>query len=94
MGIAPWSSIGVTNWHDCFVVNQHIYEPVPFDTLRNLFGQSLKDIGRAVVVLMDWEFPKYFARCWSVFELYTIMHNGIDHGIVMPEEDDGCLRCP
>ena len=60
-------------WYDCFVVNQHIKTTVPYQTLETLFGQNLKEIGRALVVLMDWEYPKYITRCWCLFELFTIM---------------------
>jgi tetratricopeptide (TPR) repeat protein len=75
-------------WFDCLVVNQHIHHVVSFEDLRGLFGENLKAIGTALIVIIPWRNPIYIDRCWCIFELYTILHHKIDHHIMMPESEE------
>ena len=87
-----WRENGQTQnmffWYDCFVVNQHIRTVVPYETLKTLFGQSLKNIGKCLVALIDWKKPEYISRCWCLFEMNTMLSQKIDHDIRMTEDDE------
>lgn len=80
-------------WIDVFCVNQHHKEAVVDNqTLIDTFGGALQKIGRAVIVLKDWERPIYTSRIWCVFEAWIIVMNKVDYRVLVPAADERNLR--
>jgi hypothetical protein len=68
-------------WMDVFCVDQHQagLGNLDFKHWEMVFGESLKGIGKAIVVLSPLKQPIYPTRAWCVFELFTIFQNNISH---------------
>jgi hypothetical protein len=71
---------------DLLVVNQHENWFVPFEALRDEFGESVRAIGRTLVYLR-WENPIPMQRAWCVFEMGTTLEVGAGLKVIMPPAD-------
>lgn len=75
-------------WLDCMVVNQHQRQPMSFEELQSSFGEEIRNIGKAIVVLAPWRNPLFIHRSWCIFELYNILHHRVEYEIAMPTREE------
>ena len=74
-------------YFDLLVVNQHGQDAVvPFEVLRDEFGQSVRAIGRTLLYLR-WADPIPLGRAWCVFEMGTTLEVGAGLKVIMPPAD-------
>jgi hypothetical protein len=79
-------------WLDAFVVNQHTSASVSQDAWIATFGESLRDIGNALIVLVGWSDLMYVTRAWCVFEVYSIVQSGVHYKILISKDEEDGLR--
>ena len=83
-------------WFDMVVKCQHLVgdggAAVSTEELKEVFGESLREIGRAVCVLVPWDNPTYVKRIWCQFELHTILELGLEYDIVLPPQQRAALE--
>ena len=78
---------GTFYYFDLLIVNQHGQDSkVPFEVLRREFGESVRAIGRTLLMLR-WEEPVPLKRAWCVFEIATSLHVEAGLEVIMPPED-------
>ena len=74
-------------YFDLLVVNQHGQDAiVPFEVLRDEFGQSVRAIGRTLLYLR-WANPIPLGRAWCVFEMGITLAVGKGLKVIMPPAD-------
>jgi len=74
-------------YFDLLVVNQHGQGAiVPFEVLRDEFGQSVRAIGRTLLYLR-WANPIPLGRAWCVFEMGITLAVGKGLKVIMPPAD-------
>ena len=74
-------------YFDLLVVNQHGQDAtVSFEVLQREFGDSVRAIGRTLLVLR-WANPVPLSRAWCVFEMATTLEVGARLEVLMPPED-------
>ena len=74
-------------YFDLLVVNQHGQDAiVPFEVLRDEFGQSVRAIGRTLLYLR-WSNPIPLGRAWCVFEMGITLAVGKGLRVIMPPAD-------
>jgi hypothetical protein len=79
-------------YFDLLVVNQHSSSAVvPFEVLRCEFGQSIRAIGRTLLVLR-WADPTPLRRAWCVYEMATTLAMGASMEVLMPPEDAAAFK--
>ena len=83
-------------WFDMVVKCQHLVGDggarVSTQELKEVFGESLREIGRAVCVLVPWDKPTYVRRIWCLFELHTILDLGLEYDISLPPQQRAALE--
>ena len=79
-------------WFDMVVKCQHMVSTVSTEELQELFGASLRGIGRAVCVLMPWNKPTYVERIWCQFELHTILEQGLEYEMALPPQQQAAFE--
>jgi tetratricopeptide (TPR) repeat protein len=90
--IAAWEGKDATRagtfyYFDLLTVNQHGQDAVvPFETLRHEFGESVRAIGRTLLVLR-WANPVPLTRAWCVFEMGTTLAVEAPLEVIMPPGD-------
>jgi hypothetical protein len=77
-------------WMDVAIVDQHAAEitDVDFFHWAKTFHESLKNIGRAVLVLTPGEKPIAITRSWCCFEWTVIQQVGIPYEYCVDPEDE------
>jgi hypothetical protein len=85
-----WEAKNFYIWMDVFCVDQHQagLGNLDFKHWEQVFGETLKGIGKAIVVLSPLEQPIYPTRAWCVFELFTIFQNNIPYAVVTDSKDE------
>jgi tetratricopeptide (TPR) repeat protein len=79
-------------YFDLLVVNQHGQGAVvPFEVLRDEFGESVRAIGRTLLYLR-WENPTPLGRAWCVFEMGTTLAMGTGLKVIMPPADVAAFK--
>ena len=79
-------------YFDLLVVNQHgQHVVVPFEVLRDEFGESVRAIGRTLLYLR-WAKPVPLKRAWCVFEMGTTLAMGTGMKVVMPPADVAAFK--
>lgn len=78
-------------YFDLFVVNQHGQgSKVPFQVLRNEFGQGVVGAGRTLLVLDDS--ASAMRRLWCVFEVAVTCAEGIPFEVLMTRRHEAAFR--
>lgn len=77
-------------WMDVAIVDQpaSANTNIDFDKWTKTFGDSLKRIGRALMVLTPARKPIVTTRSWCCFEMYSIDSCGIECVPCIPEADE------
>ena len=57
-------------WLDVAVNNQHSAQDLPFTWWTTTFKDSIRAIGRVVLVVTPWKRPVALSRAWCLWELY------------------------
>lgn len=63
-------------WLDIVVNNQHDAPDLPFTWWMTTFKNSIRSIGRVVLVLTPWRRPVALTRAWCLWELYCAASQG------------------
>lgn len=58
-------------WFDPFSLNQHSSGVVSSEDLKTTFGESITEIGHALILLAPWQDPIPLKRAWCLFEMVT-----------------------
>ncbi|KAK3245136.1 hypothetical protein CYMTET_45279 [Cymbomonas tetramitiformis] len=63
-------------WIDVFSVNQHKSDERDFTWWSTTFKETVRDIGRTLVVLAPFHDPVPLTRAWCLFEIFCTMDTG------------------
>ena len=64
---------GTYYWFDLFMNNQHKATSNPFEWWCTTFKESIRSIGKVMLVMAPWDNPVPLTRAWCLFEMYTTM---------------------
>lgn len=79
-------------YFDLLIVNQHSQgEVVPFEVLRDEFANSVRAIGRTLLILR-WADPIPLKRAWCVFEVGTTLAVGATIRVLTPPSDVAAFK--
>lgn len=79
-------------YFDLLIVNQHSQgEVVPFEVLRDEFANSVRAIGRTLLILR-WADPIPLKRAWCVFEMGTTLAVGASLKVLTPPSDVAAFK--
>lgn len=79
-------------WLDSFLVNQHESKNVSQEQWIATFGDSLRTIGRASIVLLGWKDLLYSTRAWCIFEIYKMVTLQLKYTITLPAREREDLK--
>ena len=72
-------------WFDLFTNNQNEVSNKDFDWFSTTFRESIKDIGKVLLVLSPWGDPIPIRRCWCLFEIHNALEeSAIELNIGLP----------
>lgn len=83
-------------WMDFAIVDQHFTDDksaaaVDFDELARTFGENLRAVEKAVLVLTPGKKPVAISRSWCCFEWTTIVEAQIKYEFCVPKPDESRL---
>ena len=70
-------------WFDIFTVCQHT-AITNFEYWSEGFKHAIRDIGRAVILLMPWDRAVWQTRAWCLYEYWAIHVQKIQHEFLLP----------
>ncbi|EGD79833.1 hypothetical protein PTSG_10816 [Salpingoeca rosetta] len=75
-------------WFDLFINNQNIAADLPQDWWSTTFKESIKAIGRVVLVLTPWHDPMPVTRAWCLWEIFcSASQEGVELTIRLPSAE-------
>ena len=82
---------GTYFWLDCVVIDEHDTAAKPEDYWSTSFRESIRAIGRTVMVLTPWDSPVPLTRSWCLWELFCTVDTGAAFSVALPPEQEGQL---
>jgi len=79
-----------TNFYyfDLFTNNQHDADVIEFETLKNTFESSVRQIGKTLLLLTFEDLLGALKRSWIIFEVAVTLNSEIDMDIALAPTDD------
>eukprot|EP01147_Barroeca_monosierra_P008611 gene8610-1024_t len=76
-------------WFDLFINNQNIAQDLPQTWWTTTFMDSIKSIGKVLLVLSPWDDPIPLTRAWCLWEIYcSLSQTGVEFIIRLPLAED------
>ena len=72
-----------TIWFDLFSNNQHKAPAREFHWWQNTFQDSIRSIGKTVMVLAPWNNPVPLTRGWCIWELYSTITTSSEFDVAL-----------